>query len=147
MVRSLTGREAIIPNDTLITTRVENLSLADPRVLVTTTVQVEYGTDVRALQPKLEAAVGAVPRVVGDPAPSVQLATFSADGMDLVVNFWIRDSENGQGNVKSAVNLAVLDVLSAEGVEIPFPRRVVHAVISRAKAQGGSEEGQLPTAG
>jgi small-conductance mechanosensitive channel len=147
MIRSLSGREAIIPNETLITTRVENLSLADPRVLVATAVQVEYGTDVRALQPRLEAAVAAVPRVVGDPAPSVQLATFSADGMDLTVNFWIRDSENGQGNVKSAVNLAVLDVLSAEGVEIPFPRRVVHAVISRAKAQGGSEEGQLPTAG
>jgi small-conductance mechanosensitive channel len=147
MIRSLTGREAIIPNETLITTRVENLSLADPRVLVMTTVQVEYGTDVPALQPKLAAAVAAVPRVVGDPAPSVQLASFSADGMDLVVNFWIRDSENGQGNVKSAVNLAVLGVLDAEGVQIPFPRRVVHAVISRQKAGDNAGEGQLPSAG
>ena len=135
VIRSLGGREAIVPNETLITSRVENASLADPRVLVQTAVQVAYGTDVRALQPKLETAVAAVARVVADPPPTVQLASFSADGMDLHIQFWIRDSENGQGNVKSDVNLAVLDVLDREGVEIPFPQRVVHAVVSaEAKA-------------
>ncbi len=147
VVRSLGGREAIIPNETLITTRVENLSLADPRVLVQTAVQVAYGTNVRALQPKLEAAIGAVPRVIDEPAPSVQLAAFSADGMDLTINFWIRDSENGQGNVKSLVNLAVLDVLDAEKVEIPFPQRVVHAVVSKQGVGGHDEpDGRVPSA-
>ena len=131
VIRALNGREAIVPNETLITTRVENASLADPRLLVPTTVQVAYGSDVRALQPRLEAAIAAVARVIADPAPSVQLAGFSADGMDLAISFWIRDPENGQGNVKSDVNLAVLDVLDREGVEIPFPQRVVHGVASR----------------
>ena len=145
VVRSLGGREAIIPNETLITTRVENLSLADPRVLVQTAVQVAYGSDVRALQPKLEAAIAAVPRVVADPPPSVQLAAFSADGMDLSINFWIRDSENGQGNVRSDVNLAVLDLLNAEGIEIPFPQRVVHAVVPAPSA--GDVDGRVPKAG
>ncbi len=139
VIRSLSGREAIVPNETLITTRVENSSLADPRVLVTSTVQVAYGTDVRRLQPLLAAAIKAVPRVIAEPAPSAQLAAFAADGMDLNINFWIRDSENGQGNVKSEVNLAVLDVLDREGIEIPFPQRVVHAVMSSepAKAPDG----------
>jgi small-conductance mechanosensitive channel len=36
IIRSLGGREAIVPNETLITQRVENSSLADPRVLVST---------------------------------------------------------------------------------------------------------------
>jgi len=130
VIRSLAGREAIVPNETLITQRVENSSLADPRVLVQTAVQVAYGSDVRSLQPKLEAAVAAVARVIAEPAPSVQLASFSADGMDLAIHFWIRDSENGQGNVRSDVNLAVLDVLEREGIEIPFPQRVVHAVVA-----------------
>jgi len=145
VIRSLNGREAIVPNETLITTRVENASLADPRVLVPTAVQVAYGTDVRALQPKLEAAVAAVPRVIADPAPSVQLAAFSADGMDLAINFWIRDPENGQGNVKSDVNLAVLDVLGREGIEIPFPQRVVHAVDSREASPAA--DSQVASAG
>ncbi len=134
VIRSLTGREAIVPNETLITTRVENSSLADPRVLVQSAVQVAYGTDVRRLQPLLTAAIGAVPRVVADPPPSTYLAAFSADGMDLSIQFWIRDSENGQGNVKSDVNLALLDVLNREGIEIPFPQRVVHAVVSAEPA-------------
>jgi len=56
----------------------------------------------------------------------VQLAGFGADGLDLAVLFWIDDPENGQGNVRSDVNLALLRTLSAAGVEIPFPQRVVH---------------------
>ncbi len=128
VIRSLGGREAIVPNETLITQRVENFSLADPRVLYTANVQVAYGTDVRALQTRLVAAVAAVPRVLADPAPSVHLARFAADGMDLDVNFWILDAQNGQGNVKSDVNLVVLDVLDEDGIEIPFPQRVVHRV-------------------
>ena len=138
VIRSLGGKEAIVPNETLITQRVENSSLADPRVLVQTAVQVAYGSDVRALQPLLEAAVAAVARVIADPPPSVQLAAFAADGMDLAIQFWIRDSENGQGNVKSDVNLAVLDVLVRHGIEIPFPQRVVHAVVS-AEAKAAPE--------
>jgi small-conductance mechanosensitive channel len=126
VIRALNGRESIVPNETLITTRVENSSLADPRVLLSTTVQVAYGTDVRALQPQLEAVVAQVPRVLHDPAPGCQLADFAADGMNLTINFWINDPENGQGNVRSAVNLAVLDALNAAGVEIPFPQRVMH---------------------
>ena len=125
VIRAFNGREAIVPNEMLITQRVENSSLADPRVLLTSTVQVAYGTDVRALQPLLEAAMAAVPRVITDPAPSVQLTTFAADGMDLTLLFWIRDPENGQGNVRSEVNLAVLAVLNERGIEIPYPHRVV----------------------
>ena len=48
---------------------------------------------------------------------------------------------SGSGNVKSEVNLAVLDVLDREGVEIPFPQRVVHAVASREP--GSAPDGQV----
>jgi small-conductance mechanosensitive channel len=115
---------------------------------VQTGVQVAYGTDVRALQPLLQAAIATVPRVIADPAPAVQLSAFSADGMDLVVNFWIGDVENGQGNVKSEVNLAVLDVLNAQGIEIPFPQRVVHAVVTKRPPEEGDPAlaGQVPSA-
>ena len=128
VIRALNGREAIVPNEMLITQRVENSSLADPKVSMNTSVQVAYGTDVRALQPRLEAVVAQVPRVLPDPAPNCQLANFAADGMELNIHFWIRDPENGQGNVRSDVNLAVLDLLNAQGIEIPFPQRVVHAL-------------------
>ncbi len=128
VIRSLGGREAIVPNEQLITQRVENLSLADTRVSMSTTVQVAYGTDVRALLPLIVEAVQVVPRVVADPAPAAQLAGFGADGMELSISFWIQDPENGQGGVRSDVNLALLDLLNARRVQIPFPQRVVHAL-------------------
>ena len=40
VIRALSGREAIVPNEMLITQRVENLSLADVKVLLSTGVQV-----------------------------------------------------------------------------------------------------------
>jgi len=128
LVRALSGRESIVPNEMLITQRVENSSLADPRVQVSTTLQVAYGTDLDVLLPRLAAAVREVPRVLGDPEPQAQLAGFGADGLNLSVGFWIGDPENGQGNVRSDVNLALLRSLNAQGVSIPFPQRVLHQV-------------------
>ncbi|MDH4390421.1 MAG: mechanosensitive ion channel [Aquabacterium sp.] len=125
LIRALNGRESIVPNEMLITQRVENFSYADPNASITTVVQVAYGTDLAALTPKLQAAVAAVPRVLPTPVPAVQLSSFAADGLELTLVFWIADLENGQGNVRSDVNLAVLRLLTAEGVEIPFPQRVV----------------------
>ena len=125
VVRSLDGRESLVPNEMLITQRVENHSLADRCVALKTEVQVAYGTDVAALIPILEKLVLETERVIADPEPSVQLREFAADGLTLQVNFWIRDPENGQGNVRGAVNLRLLERLNELGVEIPYPQRVV----------------------
>ena len=126
VIRALSGRESIVPNEMMITQRVENLSLADPNVLISTTVQVAYGTDLDVLMPELVATMRGVPRVLQEPGPGVTLSAFAADGLELTLNFWIADPQNGQGNVRSAVNLAVLRALSARGIEIPFPQRVYH---------------------
>jgi small-conductance mechanosensitive channel len=130
VIRALNGRESIVPNEMLITQRVENSSLADPKVSINTRVQVAYGTDLEALLPSLTKAVAAVPRVIDSPAPTVTLLGFGSDGLDLEVGFWIGDPENGQGNVKSDVNLAILRTLNAAGVEIPYPQRVMRSLQS-----------------
>ena len=125
VIRALSGKESIVPNEMLITQRVENSSLADPKVLLNTVVQVAYGTDVEPLMAAVGAAVGAVPRVLSDPVPAVRLTSFAADGLELTVFFWIADPESGSANVRSDVNLAILRLLNERGVEIPFPQRVV----------------------
>ena len=126
VIRAPSGREALVPNETLMTTTVQNLSLADRNVLLSTTVSVGYGTDVEALRTRLVEVVQAVPRVLAEPGVAVQLTAFGADGLEIGIFFWIGDPENGQGNVRSEVNLAVLALLRLEGIEIPFPQRVVH---------------------
>jgi len=127
VIRATNGREAIVPNEVLITQRVENASLvtAESQVLISVVVLVAYGTDVRALQPKLEAALAGNQRVLRDPAPVVQLTNFVANGMELTVRYWLTDPNNEQDRVKSEVNLAILDALNTEKVEFPGPQRLV----------------------
>jgi len=128
VIHALNGRESLVPNEMLITQRVENSTLADRSVLITSPLQVAYGTDVPILLRALEQVIAAVPRVLATPAPSVQLDGFGADGLNLMLYFWIGDPENGQAAVRSEVNLSVLRALSAAGVEIPFPQRVLRHV-------------------
>lgn len=131
VIRAGSGRESIVPNEMLITQRVENASSQqEPSLMLSTVVQVAYGTDVVALRPKLLAAFQDIPRVMKNPdhAPSVQLTAFASDGLELTIHFWINDPQNGQGNVRSEVNLAILALLNREGIDIPFPQRVLRYV-------------------
>ncbi len=116
VIRAPSGRESIVPNETLITTAVQNLSLADRRVLLSTVFVVGHDTDVERLRDRLIETVVAVPRVLADPGPAAQLSRLGADGLELSVHFWIDDPENGQGNVRSEVNLAILGLLRREGI-------------------------------
>lgn len=126
LIRASNGRESIVPNEKLITERVENLSLADPRILLTTEVAVGYDSDVDAVQRILIDSALACERVLRDPAPGARLARFGADGLEFTLLFWIADPASGQLNVRSDVNLRVLRGLRAAGIDIPFPQRVVH---------------------
>ncbi|ACB35326.1 MscS Mechanosensitive ion channel [Leptothrix cholodnii SP-6] len=125
VIRAGNGREAIVPNETLITTTVQNLSLGDSRLLLTTRVSVAYGTDVAALCERICTTVGSIGRVLPDPAPTAHFVAFGADGLDLKITFWIADPDQGQGNVLSEVNLAILALLDRDGIEIPYPQRVL----------------------
>lgn len=126
VIRSPTGRESIVPNEMLITNRVENLSLADPKVWQSTVVSVGYDSDVDRVRALLvEAALGQQ-RVLKDPGPSAALSAFGADGLEFTLGYWIADPENGQLNLRSDINLAILRALRENGIEIPYPQRVVH---------------------
>ena len=126
LIRALNGRESIVPNEKLITERIENLSLADPRILLTTDVTVGYDSDVDAVQKILVGAALASDRVLADPEPAARLARFGADGLEFTLLFWIADPSGGQLNVRSEVNLRILQGLRAAAIEIPFPQRVMH---------------------
>lgn len=126
IVRSPTGRESIVPNEMLITSRVENLSLADATVYQSTAVSVDYGADVALVQSLLVGAALAQPRVLREPEPSAQLSAFGTDGLEFTLVYWINDVENGQGNLRSNINIAILQALRSHGIDIPFPQRVIH---------------------
>jgi small-conductance mechanosensitive channel len=126
VIRSLTGRESIVPNEMLIINRVENLSLADSNLYQSTIVSVGYESDVEIVKGILLNAALDQPRVLREPGPLIQLSNFGADGLEFTVGYWIGDPEVGQGGLKSDINLAILAALRANQIDIPYPQRVVH---------------------
>ena len=131
VIRSPQGRESVVPNEMLITSRIENLTLADPRIGQSTLVSVGYNSDVDQVVGLLVQACKAQPRVLPEPAPSAALSAFGPDGLEFTVGYWIQDPENGLLNIKSDINRAILATLREHGIEIPFPQRVVHTVSAR----------------
>ncbi|MEK9804023.1 MAG: mechanosensitive ion channel domain-containing protein [Curvibacter sp.] len=126
LIRALNGRESVVPNELFITQRVENLTAADPKVLLTLTVSVAYDSDVERVRSILCEAAAASARVLKDPAPAAHLSNFGSDGLEFTLAAWIADPENGQLGLRSEINLAILRGLRAAGIEIPYPQRVVH---------------------
>ncbi len=145
VVRALSGRESIVPNEMFIGNRIENLSLADTRVLQSTVVSVSYDSDVELVMRLLNDAAVAQERVVRDPGPAVNLTNFGPDGLEFTLNYWMTDPENGQQNLRSLVNLAVLRSLREHGIEIPFPQRVVHT-LAAAPADAKQRDDRAVTA-
>ena len=125
VVRSLTGVEAIIPNDTLVTTTVLNHSYSDRRVRLAVRVLVSYRTDMNEAFGLLLAAAAAQPRVLKDPEPTAQGRQRADNGVDLELGFWIDDPERGNQNVRSDISVAVLAAFRAKGIVIPYPQREV----------------------
>ncbi|MBS0336410.1 MAG: mechanosensitive ion channel [Proteobacteria bacterium] len=125
VVRSLSGVEAIIPNDTLITSTVLNNTYADKQLRITVKVSVAYSTDVAPVLALLAEIASRHPRVLKDPAPNALVISMGDNGIDLELGFWIEDPEKGRQNVCSDISVAILTEFRARGIEIPFPQREV----------------------
>lgn len=120
ILRSADGTESVIPNEMLVSSPVQNLSLTDRNVRLSARVTVSYETNIDWLFPKLEQAVILLPRVLANPAPSAFLTSFGADGLELEIRFWVSDSEKDSSLIASEVNRAIWTLLQELKVAIPY---------------------------
>jgi small-conductance mechanosensitive channel len=129
VVRSLDGIEAVVPNETLVTTTVLNHSYTSREIRVAVPVQVSYDSDVERALVLMEEAARAQSRVLKGPnEPMATVVRFGESGIDLELGVWINDPENGQGNLKSALNLAILRLFRTNEIRIPYPQRELNIV-------------------
>ena len=128
VIRALNGRESIVPNEILISSRVENFTFLDTKLAQTSLVSVAYDSDVNLVQRLLIQACESQERVLKDPAPNAFLSQFGADGLEFTVSYWIGDPENGQLALRSTINMQILAALREHKIEIPYPQRVMHMV-------------------
>jgi len=129
VVTSLDGIDAIVPNETLATTTVLNHTYSGREVRVGVSVQVSYDCDVDFALRLMEDAAREDPRIAVEPTPPTAfLVNFADNGINLELGVWLRDPENGQLNLKSALNRRILTAFRANGITIPSPRREIRVI-------------------
>ena len=135
VVRGHDGVEAIVPNENLITQVVLNhhSPTTTSVVRVAVSVTVSYDSDVEHALKLLERLALDEPRVLkSGSTPQAFLCRFGDSGIDLELGVWIRDPENGQLNLRSALNRAILREFAANGIRIPFPQREIRLLDTQA---------------
>ncbi len=142
VVRSLDGIEAIVPNETLVTTTVLNHSYTSKEVKIGVTLQVAYGTDLDAAMRLITDVALAQERVLRATAmaPVVNVLGFGESGIELELAVWINDPENGQASLKSALNVGIWKAFQEHGIGIPYPTREVRIL----GAERQSAEASIP---
>ncbi|MCY4396371.1 MAG: mechanosensitive ion channel [Rhodospirillaceae bacterium] len=125
-VRTRDGVEYLIPNEELITQRVENWSHSDKAVRLNIPVGISYKSDVHVAMKLCREAPATVERVLADPPIQCLLKGFGESSVDLEIRIWIDDPSEGRSNVISEVLLRVWDLFREHGIEIPFPQRDLH---------------------
>jgi small-conductance mechanosensitive channel len=135
VLKSADGTEAIIPNDTLVTSTVINHSYTDRKVRLAVPVQVSYASDLEKAIVILREAARVQPRVLAQPEPAVAVKEFGDNGILLELGMWINDPEEGRLNLVSEVNLEIWRQFRLQGIEIPYPQREVRFVGSLPAAR------------
>lgn len=126
ILETFDGRWIMIPNEDFITTRVVNYSDSGSANRYEAPFSVSYDTDINKVPALIEAAVATHPDVLDAPyPPDCELRGFGDSGIDFAVEFWVNGLDDGPNKYTSDVLFLVWNALRDNGIEIPYPHRVV----------------------
>ncbi|WP_420606953.1 mechanosensitive ion channel family protein [Novosphingopyxis sp.] len=117
------GKEHLIPNEVLMTEEVENWSYSSKNVRVRIPVGVSYASDMELAVKLMLQAAEESPRVLDLPRANVWWSEYGESSVNFEILVWIKDPEEGVGNVRSDVLRRLWFLFKDNGIEIPFPQR------------------------
>jgi potassium-dependent mechanosensitive channel len=117
--------ELIVPNGDLVSEKVVNWTLSNPRARVILPVGVAYGSDIQQVLRLLREAAPVHPAVLDDPAPTALFMRFGDSSLDFELRVWVRQIQ-ARLEVQSMVLAEVDRRFREAGIEIPFPQRDLH---------------------
>lgn len=125
VLRSASGMEALIPNETFITNTVINESYTGKALWQNLNIQIAYNSDIMRALDIMAAAAAKQERVDSELKPKAFLVGFGESGIDLRLGFWVKDPENGFAALFSDILLDIWQNFKAEGIEFPYPQREI----------------------
>lgn len=118
LIETFDGREVLVPNEELISTRVTNWTYSNEQARVEIRVPIPYGADARKVRDLLLQAALSHPLCLKNPEPFCHLQEFGENGMFFRLTFWIANINEGRGGPQSEVMLDILDRLNAAGIAL-----------------------------
>ncbi len=119
------GKEHLIPNELLMTERVENWNFSSRDIRIRMSVRVSYECDLDLVEELIREATRESPRVLDRPAAAVRITDISDNGVKLEIRFWIKDPEDGLGNIQSEIYKRLLVKFREHGIVMPNPAREI----------------------
>lgn len=117
--------EIVVPNSVLANTKIVNEAGGPyPRHRVRVKVQVAYGSDVDQVRRALLAVADDNAQICREPEPRVRFRSFEDSGLAVELLAWVPEPWM-RGRVLDALVTGVYKRFAAEGIEIPYPQRVV----------------------
>ena len=115
----------VVPNAELVNTKVINLSYPNPRLKNKVTVGIAYGSDIERAKGIMRECALSVTPVVKDVPPDVFFTKFGDFALELTMLYTV---ERFTDKIPSqdAINMLILKRFREEGIEIPYPTRVVY---------------------
>lgn len=129
-IRMLPNNLVIVPNSKLAQTIVTNYDLPDKRMALLVPVSVGYSSDPdhveRVLVEEATKAAGEVKGLLAEPPPFVRfIPGFGDSSLDFTLVCQVEEFVD-QYHVQHELRKRIFKRFKQEGIEIPFPQRVVH---------------------
>lgn len=115
----------IIPNATLISSSVTNMTHGDAMSRQNVTVGVSYGSNPEQVKEILLDCAKKNRKIMTSPAPYVLFKDFGSSSLDFELRFYVSDIWKGW-MVSSDIRYEIFRRFQEEGIEIPFPQIVIN---------------------
>ncbi|HBG61252.1 MAG TPA: mechanosensitive ion channel protein MscS [Candidatus Omnitrophica bacterium] len=122
-LKTLDGELIVIPNKHIIGEIILNCS-DSKRIDIT--VGVSYNSDIDKVIAVVSKIINDEARIVKTKTPKIGISEFADSSINIYARAWCKQDE--YYDVKFAVNKKIFDEFNKNGIEIPFPQRVVHNV-------------------
>lgn len=124
VIRTRNNEIVMIPNDVLGSEVIVNHMLPEEKTRIDLQIGVAYGTDLEKATTILQDIIEEQERILSAPVPEVNVRSLGDNAVTLRVLVWI-DGPRGKRAVRDDVYRRALARFREEGIDIPFPQRVV----------------------